>query len=648
MHRKNLDSMPCPIARSLERVGEWWSILILRDALAGLRRFDEFQKSLGIAPNMLTRRLNALVEAGLLERRRYSERPPRDEYVLTARGRDFRPVLIALLAWGNRHFAPEGASVQLVDTRRPGRRPTRSWSTAPPDDRSRRPNMRSRPARRRPSARAEIRIDRAADARARHARPAKSRRAARKRAMHERRALDGSLPRCRRRSRRARPRHEPAHPALLQGPIVPTLLRLAWPNVLVMLAQASTGLIETWFVSKLGTDALAGMALVFPGFMMMQMISAGAMGGGISSAIARALGAGRRDDADALVLHALIINIALGVTCSAIMLAFGRPIYRALGGEGASLEAALAYSNVVFAGNVLLWLMNGFASVIRGTGNMLVPALVICVGVVVLVPLSPLLIFGLGPFPALGIAGGGAALLVFYAAGTAMLAWYILSGRNIARLRPSRAALAVVPRHPARRRRRGRHLGADQRHHRADDRAGRRRRRRRSRRRLRHGRAAGIPADPARVRARRAAGRDGRHQHRRRPARARASHRHGRSVGARCRRFSRMAQHLLDLARLAAHRARHPVQRAQLVDDRALDARDRVGLELDLAVRVEALQRADEAEQAVADEVGLLDVRRQAVAHAAGDVLDERRVREDEAVARRLVALVLVPSPELR
>jgi DNA-binding HxlR family transcriptional regulator len=98
-------------------VGEWWSILILRDALHGLTRFDQFQKSLGIAPNMLTRRLNALVEAGLLQRRRYSERPPRDEYVPTARGRDFRPVLLALLAWGNKHFAPEGPSVLLVDAK---------------------------------------------------------------------------------------------------------------------------------------------------------------------------------------------------------------------------------------------------------------------------------------------------------------------------------------------------------------------------------------------------------------------------------------------------------------------------------------------------------------------------------------------------
>jgi DNA-binding HxlR family transcriptional regulator len=116
MRHKSFRNMQCPIARSLERVGEWWSILILRDAAHGLTRFDEFQESLGIAPNILTRRLRALVEAGLLERRRYSERPPRAEYMLTQAGRDFRPVLWALLAWGNKHFAPEGASVVIVDS----------------------------------------------------------------------------------------------------------------------------------------------------------------------------------------------------------------------------------------------------------------------------------------------------------------------------------------------------------------------------------------------------------------------------------------------------------------------------------------------------------------------------------------------------
>jgi DNA-binding HxlR family transcriptional regulator len=115
MERKSFGHMQCPIARSLERVGEWWSILILRDAFYGLTRFDQFEASLGIAPNMLTRRLKGLVEAGMLERRLYNARPPRYAYVLTDRGRDFRPVLLSLLAWGNRQFAPEGRSVEIVD-----------------------------------------------------------------------------------------------------------------------------------------------------------------------------------------------------------------------------------------------------------------------------------------------------------------------------------------------------------------------------------------------------------------------------------------------------------------------------------------------------------------------------------------------------
>ncbi len=222
---------------------------------------------------------------------------------------------------------------------------------------------------------------------------------------------------------------------LLRGPVVLTLLRLATPNILVMLAQAATGLIETYFVARLGTDALAGMALVFPLVMLMQMIAAGAMGGGISSAIARAIGGGRRDEADALVLHGIVIHIALALIFSAIMLPFGLPIYRALGGSGGELQAALIYSNVVFAGNIVIWTLNALSSAIRGTGNMLVPAVVICVGVVVLVPLSPCLIFGIGPFPALGIAGGALAFLLYNTAGTAVLGWYVLSGRNAARLR---------------------------------------------------------------------------------------------------------------------------------------------------------------------------------------------------------------------
>ena len=221
--------------------------------------------------------------------------------------------------------------------------------------------------------------------------------------------------------------------ALLEAPIAPTLLRLAAPNMLVMVAQAAAGLIETYFIGKLGTDALAGVALVFPVVMLMQMMSAGAMGGGISSAIARALGSGRRADADALALHALLIALGFGGAFMIAVLGGGRWLYQAMGGSGASLDAALTYSNWVFAGALLVWLFNSLASVIRGTGNMALPAAVTCVGVVFLIPVSPALIFGWGPFPALGIAGGAVALVSYYAVGSLALAAYLWSGRCVVR-----------------------------------------------------------------------------------------------------------------------------------------------------------------------------------------------------------------------
>jgi putative MATE family efflux protein len=223
--------------------------------------------------------------------------------------------------------------------------------------------------------------------------------------------------------------------ALLEAPILPTLLRLGAPNVLVMLAQAGIGLVETYFVGRLGTDALAGMALVFPVVMLMQMTSAGAMGGGIASAIARALGAGRRDDADALVLHALVIALAFGGLFAVGVLGGGRWLYGRMGGDGATLDAALTYSNWVFAGAMLVWLFNSLSAVIRGTGNMALPAVVTCAGVVLVVPLSAWLIFGGGPLPGLGIAGGALALLAYYLFGSLALAGYLWSRHSLLRPR---------------------------------------------------------------------------------------------------------------------------------------------------------------------------------------------------------------------
>ncbi|AGP43916.1 hypothetical protein ALQ63_03889 [Serratia plymuthica] len=117
MQRTRFDNMPCPIARSLDRVGEWWSILILRDAFQGLSKFDEFQQSLGLSPTILTRRLKYLVESGIFHKQRYQTRPVRYEYLLTERGQDFFPVLAALFHWGNTHLADEGITAELVDRR---------------------------------------------------------------------------------------------------------------------------------------------------------------------------------------------------------------------------------------------------------------------------------------------------------------------------------------------------------------------------------------------------------------------------------------------------------------------------------------------------------------------------------------------------
>ena len=227
---------------------------------------------------------------------------------------------------------------------------------------------------------------------------------------------------------------DPRTRLLLEAPIARTLLRLGAPNVLVMLSQAAVGLIETYFVGQLGTAQLAGMALVFPLIMFMQMTSNGAMGGGIASAIARALGGGRRDDAHALVLHAVLIALAFSVLFTLVMLLGGRWIYSLMGGRGEALEAALLYSNWVFAGAALIWFFNALSALIRGTGNMTMQAVVMLGGAVVMVPLSALLIFGWGPIPGFGIVGGALALLAYYAVGSLVFVAYLKSRGSLLRL----------------------------------------------------------------------------------------------------------------------------------------------------------------------------------------------------------------------
>ncbi|MGH8723775.1 MAG: MATE family efflux transporter, partial [Burkholderiales bacterium] len=162
---------------------------------------------------------------------------------------------------------------------------------------------------------------------------------------------------------------------LLSAPIVPTLARLSAPGVLLVAFQSMVSVGDTYFVGRLGTEPLAGLALVFPLIMLLQMTSAGAMGGGVSSAIARALGSGEAASARRIVVHALVIAAAMGAAFTLLVLLLGPLLYGLLGGSAETLAQALRYSNIVFAGAIAVWVANTFSSVLRGTGNMLVPAL---------------------------------------------------------------------------------------------------------------------------------------------------------------------------------------------------------------------------------------------------------------------------------
>ncbi len=226
----------------------------------------------------------------------------------------------------------------------------------------------------------------------------------------------------------------PANP-LLVGPILPTLARLTLPNLVAMLVTALVAIAETSYVGILGTTQLAGIALVFPMVMLMQMMSAGAMGGGVSSAISRALGSGDEVRAEALALHATVIGVAAGSAFSLLFIAFGPAIFRTLGGRGAVLDHALTYSGVALAGSVLIWLLNTLASVVRGTGNMRVPSLTLLGAATLQIGLGGALGLGIGPIPRFGLAGVASGLVIGFATGALFLLWFLHSGQARVTLR---------------------------------------------------------------------------------------------------------------------------------------------------------------------------------------------------------------------
>ncbi|MBR1287514.1 MATE family efflux transporter [Bradyrhizobium sp. AUGA SZCCT0177] len=229
-----------------------------------------------------------------------------------------------------------------------------------------------------------------------------------------------------------RPAAAPTAPvnSLLISPILPTLLKLALPNAIAMVGTALVAVAETSYIGRLGTEPLAGIALVFPFVMLTQMMSAGAMGGGVSSAISRALGAGNRDRAATLALHAAMIGTCAGLIFTVVMLAFGRQFYSLLGGRGGVLEQAMQYSQVLFSGAISIWLVNTLASVVRGTGDMRTPSAVLIVVAVVQVVVGGGLGLGLFGLPKLGMPGVAAGQLTAFTLGAIFLAWYLASGRS--------------------------------------------------------------------------------------------------------------------------------------------------------------------------------------------------------------------------
>jgi len=221
---------------------------------------------------------------------------------------------------------------------------------------------------------------------------------------------------------------------LLNGPIFPTIWKLSLPNMIAMVASAMVSIAETAYIGQLGISPLAGIALVFPMIMLQQMLSAGSMGGGISSAISRAIGAGDTDKANALVWHATVISLALGLLFSALFLIWGRDIFALLGGTDQALEQAVMYSNVAFMGALSIWLTNAFASAIRGSGNMKTPSVTLMWVSAGQVILGGVLAFGLGPIPSLGIGGVAAGQVVAFSFGAFFLYRYLRSDQSRVRL----------------------------------------------------------------------------------------------------------------------------------------------------------------------------------------------------------------------
>ncbi len=219
-----------------------------------------------------------------------------------------------------------------------------------------------------------------------------------------------------------------AHP-LLTAPIGKSLWNLAAPTTAVMMAQTFVAIAETFIFGRMGTDALAGFALVFPFMMMMTMMAAGGMGGGVAAAMARAMGAGRHEDARALVLHALALGAVLACVFTFLAWTVAPTLYRLLGGEGRSLDHALIYSHVLFSGALLIWANFFLSALLRGGGDAATPGRYMLFSSIAQVPLSYVLALGVGDWPGLGMAGPALSSLLTSAVSALLQARALWSGK---------------------------------------------------------------------------------------------------------------------------------------------------------------------------------------------------------------------------
>ncbi len=223
--------------------------------------------------------------------------------------------------------------------------------------------------------------------------------------------------------------------ALLHGSIIPVFGRMAAPTICLAFMQGLASFAEMWFVGRTGTPALAGIALVFPLIMLTQMMSGGAMGGAVSSSISRALGGGNARRAELLAIHSVVIALVFGIIFTMVMIVGGPGLYSILGGKGEVLSQAVDYSRVIFGGAILIWICNILASILRGTGDMFVPALILSVTSLVHIALSGSLVLGWGPFPKMGIVGAGVSYLFTFGAAAFFFAFWLLASHSGLRIR---------------------------------------------------------------------------------------------------------------------------------------------------------------------------------------------------------------------